>query len=205
MTFQLQATGVGKKYYQRWIFRNVDCLLTTGQRMALTGVNGSGKSTLIHLFAGIETPSEGTLQYISSPQSPIPPDQWYRHLSWMGPSVALFEDFTLVEQLNMHFRFKQSLLSHTDEMVGLLKLEADRDKKLRYYSSGMLQRVKVGISLFTQAEILLLDEPTSFMDEGNAAYMLDLIDQFSQNRIYILASNAPREFRGFENVLRWMN
>ena len=202
MAFQLVASGVGKKYYHRWIFRGLDCHLSSGDRMALTGVNGSGKSTLLHLFAGIETPTEGKIQYLPTTTTPISIDQWYQHLSWTGPSVALFEDFTLTEQLAIHFRFKESLVPDLHEMIDLLNLQAHKDKKLRYYSSGMLQRVKVGMALFTRSNLLLLDEPTSFMDEANATYALQLIERFRKDRIYILASNAPREFEDFEKVIR---
>ena len=127
--------------------------------------------------------------------------QLYPHISWSAPYLDLYLDLTLEEHLNMHFRFKKCLLDDEKEVMKILQLEKHKHKKLRYYSSGMLQRAKVGLALFTQTPILLLDEPTSNMDTQNADKILTLIEENLQNRIFILASNMEREYQSFPKIL----
>lgn len=124
----------------------------------------------------------------------------YQHISWTGPQITIYPDFTLQEHIHLHFKFKKTLLQNASEMIPLLNLEEHSEKKLRFYSSGMLQRVKLGLALFSHSEILMLDEPTSNMDEKNAAFVLKLIEEYRQNRILILASNLEREYKGM-NIL----
>ncbi|MDX1909599.1 MAG: ATP-binding cassette domain-containing protein [Bacteroidia bacterium] len=192
--------GIGKKYYQRWLFRDIHLHLTPDTRLAITGTNGSGKSTLLRIIAGQLSPTQGTVRYARHGQQ-IPTQAIYQHISWSGPWSGLYEDLTLREHLMLHFRARTCVLPNPEELIGLLDLVPHADKKLRYYSSGMLQRTKVGLSLFTQSDVLLLDEPTGNMDTANATRMLGLINTYAVGRVYILASNLEREYEGFSQIL----
>lgn len=147
----------------------------------------------MRILAGQMLASEGKCHYYLD-EKKIPHAQMYKHLSWTGPQLQLYPDLSLREHLALHFRAKSCLLGNTNEVIALLKLGADADKALRFYSSGMYQRVKLGLALFSQSDLLLLDEPTANMDEQNAAYALDLIREYKGKRIFILASNLEREY-----------
>lgn len=185
---------VGKRFYQRWLFRSMSHDFSAHPHLALVGPNGSGKSTLMRIIAGQMIPTEGKVRYRINGEI-VPTNQWYQSLSWSGPYVALYPDLTLREHLNLHFRFKDCLLPDQEALIEILRLKAHVDKPLRVYSSGMLQRVKVGTALFTDTPVLMLDEPTSNMDQENADYMLGLIQQYLGARIFILASNLAREYQ----------
>jgi ABC-type multidrug transport system ATPase subunit len=198
---EIELQGIGKKFYGRWLFRNLNKQLKTGDRIALVGSNGSGKSTLLRIIAGQMQASEGKLSY-SLEGKKIDPELFFRQISWSGPYVELYQDLSFAEHLRLHFRFRKCLLESKDEVIELLQLGPHRDKKLRFYSSGMLQRAKVGLALFTQSEVLMLDEPTSNMDRDNARRILGLLESHLGDRIFILASNMEREFGSFSNILR---
>ncbi len=198
---QLSFSKLGKKFYHRWIFRNLDCLVSAPTKLVLVGSNGSGKSTLMRILAGQLSPTEGKLSYTLGGKR-IPLDKIYRHISWTAPYLDIYPDLNFLEHLRLHFRFKTCLLESPEAVIDRLRLSPHKDKKLRYYSSGMLQRAKVGIALFTQSDILLLDEPTSNMDSQNAQRMLELIRTYSKGRLLILASNMDREYEGTEHLLR---
>lgn len=200
MSFSLSISQVGKRYYNRWLFREIDLDLNAGSKLALIGTNGSGKSTLLRIIAGQLLPTEGKVDYKNADKK-IAYDNYYKHLSWAAPSLDLYDDLTLEEHISWHFKLKPSILPNPKTLISILDLEADRNKKLRLYSSGMLQRVKVGLALFTQSDLLLLDEPTSNMDTRNADKMLGMIDEYRGERILILASNLDREFEQYENQL----
>ena len=198
--FALQAKAIGKRFYNRWLFKDISFQLCAGERMALVGTNGSGKSTLLRIVAGQLAPTIGGMTY-SAAGNNIPSDRFYRHLSWTGPQVEPYTELTLREHIDLHFRFKQCLLPQPESLIQILNLSAHADKPLQVYSSGMLQRMKVGLALFTASDVLLLDEPTSNMDEENAAFMLDLIAQHIGQRVYVLATNLRREYEQFDRVL----
>ena len=197
---RLALKGVGKKFYQRWIFRNIDTELAAGQGLAVIGANGSGKSTLLRILAGQLKPNEGSI-HLYSGEELIPTESRYQFLSWSAPYLDLYPDLSLEAHFVQHFRFKSSILPDIQAALDMLALTQHRNKPLRVFSSGMLQRVKVGTALFTQAPLLILDEPTSNMDEKNAERMLQLIREFSEGRILVLASNMKREFAEFEQQI----
>lgn len=198
---EIELQGIGKKFYGRWLFRNLNQQLKAGDRIALVGSNGSGKSTLLRIIAGQMQASEGKLSYVSEGKK-IDPELFFRQISWSGPYVELYQDLSFAEHLRLHFRFRKCLLGSEEEVIERLQLGPHRDKKLRFYSSGMLQRAKVGLALFTQSEVLMLDEPTSNMDRDNARRILGLLESHLGDRIFILASNMEREFGSFSNILR---
>lgn len=169
--------------------------------MALIGTNGSGKSTLLRIIAGQLSPTEGKVEYHADNKR-IAYSKFYEYVSWAAPSIDLYDELTLREHISWHFKLKPSRLENPMDLVSILSLEDDQDKKLRLYSSGMLQRVKVGLALFTQSKLLLLDEPTSNMDTANADRMLSLIEEQRAGRVLILASNLEREYGEFEQKIK---
>lgn len=200
MNLNIHLEGIGKKFYHRWIFRDISHDFSAQPHLALVGRNGSGKSTLLRIIAGQLTPSAGKVVYTKGKMR-VQTDHIYKYLSWAGPFTDLYPDLTLEEHVKLHFRFHKCKLPHPQDLIHLLKLEEHKDKMLRYYSSGMLQRVKVGLALFSQSDILILDEPTSNMDPTNAQWMLNLIEENLGDRIYVLASNMEREYQAMSRIL----
>jgi len=197
----IRLEGVGKKFYHRWLFKGIDRTLPPASSLALVGSNGSGKSTLLRIIAGQMNPSEGKVWLLKNGEK-LPLDKVYQYVSWSAPYLEAYLDLSLAEQYDLHFSWKKCLLKDADEVINRLRLEDHKDKKLRYYSSGMLQRAMVGMALFSDTPVLLLDEPTSFMDETNASLTLDLIRQYAEGRIFILASNMHREFGDFQDMIK---
>ncbi|MEM6272490.1 MAG: ATP-binding cassette domain-containing protein [Bacteroidota bacterium] len=197
--FKLSAEGLGKRFHRQWVFKNLDLELNEGERLLITGSNGSGKSTLMRILAGQLNPTKGTVRLTDDNQD-LDPEIWYRYISWSGPYMDLYPDFTLAETIRLHFRFRDALLPRTDIIPGL-NLEKHADKPLRNYSSGMLHRVKVGLAIFSQSKVLLLDEATTNMDAENSGLVIDWVKKYRENRILIYAGNKPEEFVHFERRL----
>ncbi|MEL7534705.1 MAG: ATP-binding cassette domain-containing protein [Bacteroidota bacterium] len=200
LPLHIQLQKVGKQYYRRWIFRDINLDLVQHPQTALVGTNGSGKSTLLRIIAGQLAPTEGKISFAKD-QEHLPIAKVYQHLSWAGPQIEMYAELTLEELIKLHFQLKNCLLDKPMDLVELLRFKGHHQKPLKYFSSGMQQRAKVGIALFSQSELLLLDEPTSNMDEANAAMILDMIDQYRQGRIFVLASNMKREYERLPHTL----
>ncbi len=188
----LSIDKVGKQFYRNWLFRHLNLKISEGESLAVIGHNGSGKSTLLRIIASQMVPTEGKVT-LRIGGTPVPANQMYQHLSWSAPYIGLFPELTLREQFRLQGRFRTMMLPES-EFLSVLSLSNEADKPLRFYSSGMLQRAKAGLAIFAQGQLLLLDEPTSNMDEGNAGLIQDLLETYQRNRILILASNLEREF-----------
>jgi ABC-type multidrug transport system ATPase subunit len=193
---RIEATGLGKRFYRNWVFRNLDLQLNAGEKILLSGDNGSGKSTLLRILAGQLTPTEGTLKLIIDGKE-IDPEYYYQHLSWSGPYMELYTDLNLMEAVHMHASFRP-MMAPPKEVIQLLQLEAHAGKLLKHFSSGMLHRVKVGLAILTRSRLLLLDEATTNMDAANSTLVLGLMEQYLDGRMLVYASNRVEEFSLFE-------
>lgn len=191
---------VGKKFYRQWLFRGITHDFTQAPRLAISGPNGSGKSTLLRILAGQMTPSEGQIK-MNHLGKPVLAATWYQYLSWAAPYISLYPILTLEEAIKLHFSLKTCRLADPMALIELLGLTAHRHKKLQYYSSGMYQRVGVGLAIVTDTPILMLDEPTSNLDSQQAQRVYQLLADHTAQRITIVASNLSRDLAGFDAVI----
>jgi ABC-type multidrug transport system ATPase subunit len=107
----------------------------------------------------------------------------------------VIEELTLAEFLNFHFSFKQYLPGmDAAKAIATIGLAAAAHKQIRYYSSGMKQRVKLAQAIFCNAAIVLLDEPCSNLDKQGIALYHTLVEQFTKDRVVIVCSNDPVEY-----------
>ena len=192
--FTIQVQNASKRFHHEWIFKNLNLELSAGDSIAITGGNGSGKSTLLKCLSGAIPLTSGAIQYQSG-ATQIVEEQWFRSLALATPYLELPEEFTLSEVLSFHFQFKNPLQQRSNaEILEVLGLEKHKSKTLSQFSSGMKQRVKLALAIFSEVPFLLLDEPTTNLDKQGLTWYLDLIQQFTPNRIVMICSNDPREY-----------
>lgn len=162
----------------------------------MLGPNGSGKSTLLKVVSGSLSPSEGAVVYENGEQTKVEPENIYEQLSIAAPYVELLEEFTLQEMLAFHFKFKNYTSGFNyDRLIDVLGLEKALDKEIRFFSSGMKQRVKLALTCCSDTPIVLLDEPTSNLDRTGEDWYLDLIQQtIDVNRVLLVGSNQEKEY-----------
>lgn len=186
--------NISKRFQYEWIFKNLDIHIPSGSHWAITGSNGSGKSTLLKCISGIQPLTEGKIRY-QHHGADIAAEEVYSHLVISAPYLELPEEFTLNEFLKFHFSFKQAKPTLSlQQMVETMYLNGQEHKPISQFSSGMKQRLKLGICFFSQASLILLDEPTSNLDERGVNWYLYLIQHFSQNATIFVCSNDQREY-----------
>ena len=199
--FTIQVQNASKRFHHEWIFKNLNLDLSAGDSIAITGGNGSGKSTLLKCLSGAIPLTSGAIQYQSG-ATQIVEEQWFRSLALATPYLELPEEFTLSEVLSFHFQFKNPLQQRSNaEILEILGLEKHKSKAISQFSSGMKQRVKLALAIFSEVPFLLLDEPTTNLDKQGVTWYLDLIQQFSQDRIVMICSNDPREYDFYEKKI----
>jgi ABC-type multidrug transport system ATPase subunit len=192
LTIQVQKAA--KRFHNEWIFKNLDLELAPSDSLAITGGNGSGKSTLLKCLSGATPLTQGTISYRTESDL-LPEESWFRSLAIAAPYMELPEEFTLLEGIDFHFKFKKPFgHSSPEELLALLGLEKHKNKVLSQFSSGMKQRVKLGLAIFSEVPLLLLDEPTSNLDKQGIAWYLDTMASCAKDRIVVVCSNEPREY-----------
>ena len=191
---QIILEQIGRRFNREWIFKKIDYSFKSGESYAILGINGSGKSTLLQVISGSLTPSTGTLAY-SLNHKEIAVEQVFQQLSIAAPYLELIEEFTLTEVLDFHFNFKSRLNNLTNkDLIELLNMESSKNKQLKYFSSGMKQRVKLVLAICADTPLLLLDEPTSNLDDQGIKWYKDLVAKFTSNKLVIVCSNQAHEY-----------
>lgn len=191
---QIQLSNAGKKFNRDWIFRNLEYQLTSGQAYAITGPNGSGKSTLLQCIAGSMALSTGACHW-QYQQQPIEADHVYRHIALAAPYLEIIEEMTAAEFLQFHQSFKPLLPGLSiPEILRIVDIEHAAQKQIRYYSSGMKQRIKLAQAIFSDTAMLLLDEPCTNLDKKGYQLYQELISRYAGDRLVIVSSNDPEEY-----------
>lgn len=190
---EIHLEEASKRFQYEWIFKNLTLGLSQGNSLAVTGSNGSGKSTLLKCLSGAIPISSGKITYMLDGSS-IPEADWFSYLAIAAPYMEVPEEFTLEELLNFHFRFKKPLDGiSSQEVIELLYLTPHSTKPVGQFSSGMKQRLKLGLALFSDVPLIFLDEPTSNLDRKGIEWYQEMINLYGKNRILVICSNEPRE------------
>ena len=187
---QISLAEACKRFNKEWIFKNLNFQFEAGKHYALVGNNGSGKSTLLQIIAGYSSLTKGSIDW-----SPCDANNIYEQISFAAPYLELVEEFTAAEQFEFQAQFKpiQKELS-TEKILELIGLKNAAHKQIRYYSSGMKQRLKLALAIFSDCPILLLDEPCSNLDKEGYALYDTLIKDFAMHKLIIVGSNDPAEY-----------
>ena len=215
---KITVIDAGKRFNRDWIFRHLSYEFSTGHSYAITGPNGSGKSTLLQSLAGAIGISEGAIHYADAGKTAehrqtltgpgktlaalaqIPADQIFRHLSLAAPYLQVIEEMTLTEFLHFHDAFKP-LGCTVKEAIARIGLEASAHKQIRFYSSGMKQRVRLAQAFFSDTPIVLLDEPCTNLDLDGIELYRSLIREHTPGRLLVISSNDVQEYDFCEEKL----
>jgi len=190
----ITVENLSKRFNREWIFRNISYSFERGKTYAIIGPNGSGKSTLMQILWGQLPPTAGTIRY-SHNNKTVEIEHAFRHLSIATPYMDLIDEFTLDEQLRFHFKMRKSRNGQsTDEMLGAMYLRDARHKYISNFSSGMKQRLKLALALFTEADAIFLDEPGTNLDQKAFNWYLDQLNRLPKECLVFIASNQPTEY-----------
>ncbi|HVS90413.1 MAG TPA: ABC transporter ATP-binding protein [Mucilaginibacter sp.] len=191
---RITLQNIGRRFNREWIFRKIDYTFQPGETYAILGPNGSGKSTLMSVLNGSLSPSEGKIDFFLG-DDPVETESVYKQLTLAAPYLELIEEFTLDEMISFHFRFKTFRPDlDKEKLIGLLNLPGSRNKMIKYFSSGMKQRLKLALAFSSDTSMLMLDEPTSNLDKQGVEWYLSLVQQFAANRLTIICSNQEHEY-----------
>lgn len=189
----LAAENLCKRFSREWIFRGLSYTFQPGT-YAITGPNGSGKSTLLQVLWGQMPSTSGNVLY-QTPTESVPSEGIYQHVSIVAPYVDLIDELTLEELLRFHFSFKRPRKKLSiEELVDRMELGHARHKSVGHFSSGMKQRLKLGLALLSDVSLVFLDEPTMNLDKASVGWYWKAFQELPPETTVFIGSNSELEY-----------
>jgi ABC-type multidrug transport system ATPase subunit len=198
---EVRIDRLSKRYQHGWVFRDLTHDFRNHRFYGIAGRNGSGKSTFLKIISGLLSPSRGKVSYHLGGQ-PVSREDIYQEVNVAAPYTDLIEEFTLREMVRFHCRFKPLNVDGAEDWIEMTGLSKAADRPLAFYSSGMKQKVKLALALYSRGSLLLLDEPTSNLDDNARSWFFDHLEKQKGNKTVFIASNEAEDFRMCEEVIR---
>jgi ABC-2 type transport system ATP-binding protein len=180
--FAAETVGLTKRYPLTWkrkvlvALDKLDLQIKPGEVFGLLGPNGSGKSTTIKLLLGLIVPSDGEARIFGMPPETL---EARRRVGFLPENPYFYGFLNGDETLRFYGKIcgvtGAKLDKRIEDLIELVGLQNGRERPLRSYSKGMLQRIGLAQAMIHDPEILFLDEPTAGVDPLGSSQIRDLI------------------------------
>ena len=189
----VRISNLTHEFDGREVFNSID-FAYDGSCLAVTGPNGSGKSTLLRILAGLLTPSSGEARLVVDGAG-MSRERLRCNMGLLAPDVRLYAELSARENLRFLLRARgcseiEGRASSSLEQVGLAERGDDPVGEL---SSGLRQRAALAAAIAHDPPILLLDEPSSNLDESGIRMLHGVIERRSDTGLVVIATNDPDE------------
>ena len=193
-TCAVSLKNICKSFGGVQVLKNVNFELQKGEVHALVGGNGAGKSTLMKILNGAYVKDSGTVQVEGKVvEYHSIQDAWkcgvrmiYQELS-LSPTLTVYENIFLAREMKKGFFLdKESMKKRTSELLNELKIEATPNDIIADLPVGTCQLIEIAKALATDAQVLILDEPTASLTERETQILFDRVRQLKNNGISIV-------------------
>jgi ABC-2 type transport system ATP-binding protein len=183
----IEASGLGVRMGERWLFRDLDLAVAAGECVAVVGSNGSGKSTLLHALYGLQEPTEGTVSVVGRTPDEREPE-FRRAVSVVLDDSALYDEYTPEQHMHMLG------LVDTTGLPGIPSVEMSAGQRRRLLLTGAVRR---------EHRVLLLDEPERALDVRGRGWLAEIITEAKKTSAVVIASHhAPLVEKVADRVVR---
>lgn len=186
-----------------------DIVLEKNQNLLILGKSGIGKTTLLHLLAGLLQPVEGSIEIDQVPVHSLPNKKLD---SFRGQQIGIvfqgnhaIESLSVFENVQARLFFAKKTISRTGiiELLERLDILACKGKKVRELSEGQRQRLGIAMAMVHRPKLIMADEPTSSLDDGNCNKVMQLLmDQANSNEANLIVITHDHRIKPwFNNTL----
>ncbi len=183
---KVEIRSLGKDIQGRFVLKGIDLTVKPGEIIGVIGPNGSGKTTLLNLCSGVVRPSEGDVLIDGRPVGSFPRKELAQWMAVLQQEALPPIGFTVREVIEMgRYPFQNWLGEESEDQeeqitsilteLGLTKLA---QRTLDRLSGGERQRVALGKVMAQQPNLLMLDEPTTYLDIGYQISLMDAVHQW---------------------------
>lgn len=201
---KIQAKNVSKSFgAKRVVFAEISFTVESGSITGIVGKNGSGKSTLAKIIAQVIEPSSGVIEFVRDGVV-LSKSNSTELIGFAAPYLQLYEEFTIWEHITIDasLRGLKTNEQEAEELLNHFELWARRNEQIKNFSSGLKQRVKLIIAALHQLPILILDEPTTNLDEVGIKQVHTLIqNKKNQEAIILLATNEKSDIALCDSII----
>jgi heme exporter protein A len=201
--FSIQIKDLKKTFGRRLIFNGINLIQNSASIYGITGANGSGKSTLIKIIAGINSPTSGKITYTYNGKD-LEFEKLHNFIGFVSPYLVLYDEFSAWENLNYFAKIRDVEFNKgkIEYLLNQFLLFNRKDDTLKTYSSGMKQRMKFIFALMHSPRLILLDEPTSNLDDEGKESVYSIIENEGKENIVIVASNEKSDLQFCKEKLK---
>jgi ABC-type multidrug transport system ATPase subunit len=179
----IEATGIGRRFGERQVLRDVELRLPRGGFALVTGPNGSGKTTLLRICAGLAAPTEGEIRVAAERAA----------VGYLGHEPLVYRELSALENLDLYGRLYR--VPERRERIGMLLerygLWEVRRERVASYSRGMTQRLALCRVLLHDPDLVILDEPYTALDDQGAALLDSLLAELHGDRTFLVSTHDP--------------
>lgn len=194
----IRLEHVAKAYKNHVIFRDLSLDIPTGASVAVTGYNGSGKSVLLKLITGFSRPDSGTItvdgNVIGKDVDFIQNAGVFINAPQFMNSATGYENLMMLAEINRKIGKEQIL-----QILDRVKLAEAKDKKVRTYSQGMIQRLRIAQAVMEKPDILIMDEPLNALDRDGIDIAHSIFQEYidDPSKTLLFASHNAEEIKTF--------
>lgn len=199
----LIVNNVSKSYGKFSVLENINIEFTNGV-YGLLAPNGAGKTTLIKMLTSLLFPTEGQILYNGTDIVSLGDD--YRDiLGYLPQEFGYYKNYSPRKFLQYLSALKgldkNNAKKKIDELLELVGLGNVRDKKMKKFSGGMIQRVGIAQAMLNDPKILILDEPTAGLDPKERVRFRNLLAELARDRIVILSTHIVSDIESIANEI----
>jgi len=197
----LIVNNVSKSYGKFSVLENINIEFTNGV-YGLLAPNGAGKTTLIKMLTTLLFPNDGQILYNGTDIFSLG-DEYRDILGYLPQEFGYYKNYSPRKFLQYLSALKgldrNAAKKKIDELLELVGLEKVKDKKMKKFSGGMIQRVGIAQAMLNDPKILILDEPTAGLDPKERVRFRNLLAELARDRIVILSTHIVSDIESIAN------
>jgi ABC-2 type transport system ATP-binding protein len=187
VTAVLDATGLGKRYRQRWALRDCTLQVPAGRVVGLVGPNGAGKTTLLHLAVGLLEPSSGQIDVLGGKPAESPAQ--LGRVGFVAQDTPVYSSLSVAD----HLKLGSWLNPHFDAGAAdrrIDQLGLDRKQRAGKLSGGQRAQLALTLAIAKRPELLILDEPVASLDPlARHEFLQHLMEAVAEDGVSVVLSS----------------
>ncbi len=190
----IEVTNLSKYYGEQAAVNDITFSIKKGEIVGFLGPNGAGKSTTMKMITGFIPASEGIIKVCGKEVS-VDAIETRKHIGYLPENNPLYLDMYVKEYLEFVGKIYKlkNVRERVKEMIQLVGLEVEQNKKIGMLSKGYRQRVGLAQAIIHNPDVLILDEPTSGLDPNQLVEIRDLIRRIGKEKTVMLSTHILQE------------
>ena len=205
----IEVNNLVKRYGDHTAVDHLSFKIEKGKIYGFLGPNGAGKSTTMNMITGYIASTEGTVK-IDGHDILEEPEEAKKCIGYLPEQPPLYFDMTVLEYMKFVADLKKipkdKKANMIEEVMEMVKISDMRNRLIKNLSKGYRQRVGLAEAVMGYPEVIILDEPTTHLDEENKLMILSLLRNLakSENKLILFSSHDWRLAKEFSDKIWWI-